>query len=102
MEIVSSELEEQRPILYCGQDPIDGGHAFILDGINENGLVHVNWGWSGSGNGWYDINVLKPTSYGGSGLGEGEGFNDSQSMVLVLNVRKRQIQTKKIFPMGNR
>lgn len=82
MEIVSSELEEQRPILYCGQDPIDGGHAFILDGINENGLVHVNWGWSGSGNGWYDINVLKPTSYGGSGLGEGEGFNDSQSMVF--------------------
>ncbi len=82
MQMISDEMNAQRPILYCGQDPIDGGHAFIFDGINEAGLVHVNWGWSGSGNGWYDINVLKPTSYGGSGLGDGEGFHESQSMVF--------------------
>lgn len=100
MEIVSSELEEQRPILYCGQDPIDGGHAFILDGINENGLVHVNWGWSGSGNGWYDINVLKPTSYGGSGLGEGEGFNDSQSMVFGFKCQETPDPNEENFPYG--
>ena len=82
MGLIRTELEAKRPILYCGQDPVDGGHAFIFDGINAEGKVHVNWGWSGAGNGWYDINVLKPTSYPGSGHQSGEGFNESQSMVF--------------------
>ena len=82
MEMVRKEMEAKQPVLYCGSDEIDGGHAFLLDGIQSDGKVHVNWGWSGSGNGWYDINILKPKAYGGSALSSGNGFNIGQSMVL--------------------
>lgn len=84
MDIVSTELAAEKPILYCGQDPQNGGHAFVFDGIDEQGLVHVNWGWSGIGNGWYDINILKPTAYGGGGLNNGEGYKSSQSMIFNI------------------
>src|SRR5208337_3117280 len=35
-----------------------GGHAVVIDGYqNINGLdqVHINYGWGGSDNNWYDI-----------------------------------------------
>ena len=46
MEDVYSRLIARTPILYVGQ-AASGGHAFILDGIDKDGLVHVNWGWNG-------------------------------------------------------
>ena len=95
MNLIRTELEAKRPILYCGQDPVDGGHAFVFDGINEEDKVHVNWGWSGSGNGWYDVNVLKPTSYGGSGLSDGEGFNEFQSMIFGFKTQETPDATEK-------
>lgn len=77
-ELVRKEMEAKQPVLYCGSDEIDGGHAFLLDGIQEDGKVHVNWGWGKSGDGWFDIDVLRPNITGFTG----EGFNIGQSMVL--------------------
>lgn len=31
------------------------GHAYVVDGYNDAGLIHFNWGWSGSNDGYYDI-----------------------------------------------
>lgn len=78
MEMVRKEMEAKQPVLYCGSDEIEGGHAFLLDGIQEDGKVHVNWGWGKSGDGWFDIDVLRPNITGFTG----EGFNIGQSMVL--------------------
>ena len=78
IELVRKEMEAKQPVLYCGSDEIDGGHAFLLDGIQEDGKVHVNWGWGKSGDGWFDIDVLRPNITGFTG----EGFNIGQSMVL--------------------
>ena len=47
-------------------------------GIQSDGKVHVNWGWGKSGDGWFDIDVLRPNITGFTG----EGFNIGQSMVL--------------------
>lgn len=77
MEMVRKEMEAKQPVLYCGSDEIEGGHAFLLDGIQEDGKVHVNWGWGKSGDGWFDIDVLRPNITGFTG----EGFNIGQSMV---------------------
>lgn len=44
-----------QPVYYSGQDN-NGGHAFVVDGMQEQGdetFYHFNFGWSGSGNGWY-------------------------------------------------
>lgn len=77
MEMVRKEMEAKQPVLYCGSDEIEGGHAFLLDGIQSDGKVHVNWGWGKSGDGWFDIDVLRPNITGFTG----EGFNIGQSMV---------------------
>jgi len=45
------------PLYYSGQSP-DGGHAFVCDGYNDANLFHYNWGWSGSGDGWFDFDQI--------------------------------------------
>lgn len=58
---ITNELLAQRPILYSGIDLSNrGGHAFVVDGLNSDGLYHINWGWSNSGNGYYSLNNLAP------------------------------------------
>jgi hypothetical protein len=34
-------------------------HAFNIDGCDANGLYHVDWGYGGIYNGYFDINVLE-------------------------------------------
>ena len=61
--IVYNELANKRPILYAGSSDSkdeDAGHAFVFHGLNGEGLVYVNWGWSGTCDGYYDIDVLQP------------------------------------------
>ena len=65
MKMVYTELSEGRPILYEALGIDLGnygiyGHSFVIDGYDEAGLVHVNWGWYGRHNGFYDIALLNP------------------------------------------
>ena len=61
MDIVYKELSEQRPIYYSGNDSKwENGHAFVIDGYNAEGQVHVNWGWGGYQDGFFDIGILTP------------------------------------------
>jgi hypothetical protein len=62
MDIIDNEISNGRPILYSGVDATSGGHAFVFDGIDDNGLVHINWGWDGDANGFYDIADLEPNA----------------------------------------
>lgn len=62
MDIIDNEISNGRPILYSGVDATSGGHAFVFDGIDDNGLVHINWGWDGEANGFYDIADLEPNA----------------------------------------
>ena len=63
MDKVFTELAEGRPIFYGANDVAQGGHAFVIDGYNADGLVHVNWGWYGDDNGYFDISLLNPRTY---------------------------------------
>ena len=58
-QLILSELSEGHPILYAGQGN-SGGHQFVLDGCNEDGMYHFNFGWTGSGDGYYTLEVLAP------------------------------------------
>ena len=61
MDMVYKELSEQRPIYYSGNDSNwKNGHAFVIDGYNKDGKVHVNWGWGGYQDGDFDIGILTP------------------------------------------
>ncbi|MBO5956191.1 MAG: C10 family peptidase [Bacteroidales bacterium] len=50
---IKDAIQMGRPIFYAGTSKDGGGHAFICDGMDENGLFHYNFGWSGSGDGFF-------------------------------------------------
>jgi len=54
LQMVVEEIDAGRPILYHG-DNDRGGHAFVIDGYDDSGNVHINFGWGGSKNGYYWI-----------------------------------------------
>lgn len=51
--IIDKELQAKRPILYSGRTT-NGGHQFVCDGSDGNGLYHINWGWGGYQDGYFD------------------------------------------------
>lgn len=57
-QIIEDELRGGRPILYTGDVMALGGHAFVLDGLDEAGFVHVNWGYGGMYDGYFMLDVL--------------------------------------------
>lgn len=74
MALIFNELSNGRPIFYAGNSPTYGGHAFVLDGYDATGKVHINWGWRGTDNDYYDIGLL---------TGE-NNYSDNQSMVIGI------------------
>ena len=52
--IMKANLLNRQPILYGALEPNASiGHAFVIDGIDEKGRFHINFGWSGADNGYY-------------------------------------------------
>lgn len=57
-------LDEGLPLYYSGSDDMgQGGHAYVVDGYDENDYFHYNWGWSGRDNAWCPIGALNTTRY---------------------------------------
>lgn len=58
-EILKNELRHGRPVLYTGYTQNIAGHAFVIDGFDENDRFHVNWGYAGAyDDGYFDIPEL--------------------------------------------
>lgn len=55
--LVYDELHRGYPILYTGTTKTDG-HAFVVHGMDADGLVAVNWGWNGSGDGYFCMDMM--------------------------------------------
>lgn len=56
--LLMDNLDMNYPVLYGGQDPQYGGHAWVCDGYQFNNFFHFNWGWGGYGNGFFYLNNL--------------------------------------------
>lgn len=81
--IIDKELQAKRPILYSGRTT-NGGHQFVCDGSDGNGLYHINWGWGGYQDGYFDITILNP---GQGGIGAGnvtDGYNRYCDMIIGI------------------
>lgn len=83
--ILDAELRASRPVYYSGVSFTSGGHAFLCDGADGDGLYHINWGWSGWSNGYFDITILN-SDYSGteSATAPADGFNYSCSMIVGI------------------
>lgn len=52
--MLQQSIDDYEPLYYSGQST-DGGHAFVCDGYQGSNYYHFNFGWSGSGNGYYTL-----------------------------------------------
>lgn len=67
--MMQTELDNFRPMYYSGLEPgASSGHAFVCDGYQGSNYYHFNFGWSGSGNGYYSLQDVN-------------GFSSQQTMV---------------------
>ena len=55
--MIRNEIDNRRPIEYSGFGD-DGGHAFVLDGYNDQNQYHFNWGWGGYCDGFYTLTTM--------------------------------------------
>jgi len=83
---LAHEIAARRPVYYAGSVMETGGHAFVLDGLDENGLFHVNWGMEGDYNGYYRLDILfypQPESDRTGNAAVGQGFFCNQEAIAV-------------------
>ena len=67
---IQSSLDNNRPIWYTGFTDVSG-HAFVLDGYRydeTSKMYHVNFGWTGSSDGWYALSSLNGFSENNSAI----------------------------------
>ncbi len=57
LNIIHEELSKKHPVFMSGTSYHNGGHAFLCDGYVD-GFLHINWGWNGSSNGYFDVDIL--------------------------------------------
>lgn len=79
-ELLYYELKNGRPIVYTGHNMNLQGHAFNIDGVDERGFYHMNWGFDGNYDGWYDLDWLCPfeaEEHDSNGFAEGYFCNQT-------------------------
>ncbi len=81
--LIYNELTEGRPVIYSGSKRT-GGHAFICDGYDGEGLFHINWGWDGMSNGYYLLNVLNPDAQSTGSASGAYGYIYDQYIVAGI------------------
>ena len=68
--LLKANLDQNIPLYYSGHSA-EGGHAFVCDGYDVDGLFHFNYGWGGTGGGFLLI--------------DGENFEYSGSQGVVAD-----------------
>ena len=79
--MIYNELANRRPIIYSGSSSKEGGHAFICDGYDGAGLYHINWGWGGAYDGYFQLAGTNPYR---DKTNQGYGFILNHSCVIGL------------------
>lgn len=53
--LIRETLRNYGPTYFSGVSHAEGGHAFVVDGYDENNYFHFNFGWNGYDNGYYTL-----------------------------------------------
>lgn len=71
--IIYNEVSNGRPVFVSGIS-YKKGHGFVVDGYNGEGLYHINWGWNGSNNGYFLLDVACSEAPDDN-ITQGEGYS---------------------------
>ncbi|MFA5973519.1 MAG: thiol protease/hemagglutinin PrtT [Lentimicrobiaceae bacterium] len=58
INLIVTELNAKRPVLYAGVDEKVGGHAFVCDGYDNSYYFHFNWGWGEYSDGYFTTDAI--------------------------------------------
>ncbi|MCR4919723.1 MAG: C10 family peptidase [Prevotella sp.] len=85
VDLIYSELAASRPVALGGQST-GGGHSFICDGYryDDADYFHINWGWAGSSDGYFQLSALNPYEQGIGGSSSLDGFSFGQDAVIGI------------------
>ncbi|MBO4802959.1 MAG: C10 family peptidase [Muribaculaceae bacterium] len=95
-DMMYNELDNGRPIFYFGyrttlNDGTTGahvGHAFVVDGYDSEGKVHIIWGFQPKEyNSYFSFDLLSPRIYGNNPYEHNEvaeGFNADQGAIIGI------------------
>lgn len=95
-KMIIDELMATHPVILGGQVVGgEGGHAFVCDGYNAtDNTFHINWGWSGSYNGYFKMSgygALKPNGTGnGGGAANASYARDMEALVGIQPITSTQ------------
>ena len=100
-DLVYKELAAGRPVQYGGHSD-DGGHSFVCDGYDGDGLFHINWGWSGDDDGYFSLSVLNPYNNTSAGSGSsGIGFCINQNCTVGIKPASGSVSYEPIPPSAS-
>lgn len=83
--ILQAELMAGRPVAYVGYSNVMRAHAFNIDGVDENGLYHCNWGEGEGHDGYFDLDHLSQLQphYDATDWGRMVGCHANEYMLVL-------------------
>jgi len=93
LQMLYDEVKVAKAVYFGGQSS-SSGHAFVVDGYDSEDLFHINWGWSGNGNGFYRINSLLPVRQGTGGAIVNDGFRMGQIFTTGIYPHAKEPTTR--------
>ena len=85
IEMVYNELAQGRAVVYGGQS-LSSGHEFVCDGYEGEDYFHINWGWGGMSDGYFQLSVLYPNKQGIGGSSSGDGYSTGQHAIVGIQL----------------
>ena len=76
LQTIASDLQAGRPVYISGSTVNQEGHAFVCDGMQSDGYLHINWGWNGMADGYFAISALAPEVQGTGGSASNLAFTE--------------------------
>jgi hypothetical protein len=98
--LLKSELDANRPLYYSGSTAANEGHAWVCDGYRtSDSKFRMNWGWSGSSNGYYAVtaNMVAGGSVFSKNFGIVYGIKPANANMIV---RFPDLQANNSFAYG--
>ena len=97
------ELKNGYPVYIAGNaEGSASGHAMVVDGINSEGLLHINFGWDGQANAYYNLQSMSVGQTGSEFGGRPLSFNRQLEAVLAHPNRANEKPIPAAWAEGNR
>lgn len=83
LNIVYQDLQAGRPVIMSGANSNgNNGHAFVCDGTDIRGFLHINWGWGGAFNGYFAYGHLTV---------QGDDFNYRTELITGIKPKTGEV-----------